>query len=67
MHVVLVSLLTQLHVDACLQETDVDQEEVECIVANLIHQQFIKGYIAHKQQVLVVSKKDPFPSVQKRE
>jgi hypothetical protein len=49
-----------------VQESEVDQEEVECIVANLIHQQFIKGYIAHKQQVLVVSKKEPFPSIQKK-
>ncbi len=42
---------------------DVDLEEVECIVANLIFQKQIKGYIAHEKKILVVSKTDAFPSV----
>jgi hypothetical protein len=43
---------------------DVDLDEVECIVANLIFRKFIKGYISHKNRVLVLSKADPFPSLQ---
>ena len=36
-------------------------DEAECIVANLIHKKYIKGYISHAQRKLVVSKKDAFP------
>lgn len=36
-------------------------EEVECIVANLIYQNRIKGYISHEKKFLIVSKSDPFP------
>ena len=42
---------------------DVDVDEVECIVANLIFRKFIKGYISHKNRVVVLSKIDPFPSL----
>jgi hypothetical protein len=34
--------------------------QVECMLANLIHQGLVKGYIAHKQQVVVLKKDDPF-------
>lgn len=30
------------------------------MLANLIHQGMVKGYIAHKQQVVVLKKDDPF-------
>ncbi len=30
-------------------------------MANLIYRKYIKGYIAYKQQVLVLSKVDAFP------
>lgn len=40
---------------------EVPVEEVQCIIANLIDKNFIKGYISHSYQKLVVSKKDPFP------
>eukprot|EP00041_Stephanoeca_diplocostata_P000710 m.16337 g.16337 ORF g.16337 m.16337 type:complete len:399 (-) comp10954_c0_seq2:2165-3361(-) len=46
-----------------MQESDVDIDEIECIVANLIHQKYIKGYISHGQRKLVVSKKEPFPNL----
>ena len=36
--------------------------EVECVVANLIYRGYVKGYISHQKAVLVVSKKDPFPT-----
>jgi hypothetical protein len=37
-----------------------DLDELECILANLIFQGSIKGYIAHKKCV-IFSKTDPFP------
>ena len=42
---------------------DVDDEELECIVANLIAEKKIKGYLSHQHQKLVISKKDPFPAL----
>uniref|UniRef100_A0A7S2B8S3 PCI domain-containing protein n=1 Tax=Octactis speculum TaxID=3111310 RepID=A0A7S2B8S3_9STRA len=36
-------------------------DEIECIIANLIFKGYIKGYISHKQRVLVLSKNQPFP------
>lgn len=40
-----------------------DEDDVECAVANLIHKKYVKGYISHKNQMLVLSKADPFPAV----
>ena len=37
-------------------------DEIECIVANLIFQGKVKGYISHQKRVVVVSKADPFPT-----
>ena len=36
-------------------------EELECIVAGLIYSRFVKGYISHSKQTLVLSKINPFP------
>ena len=40
---------------------EIPVEEVQCIIANLIDKNYVKGYISHSHQKLVVSKKDPFP------
>jgi hypothetical protein len=40
----------------------IDLDEVECIVANLIFRGFIRGYLSHAKRVLVLSKRDPFPT-----
>ncbi|KAI4379536.1 hypothetical protein MLD38_005817 [Melastoma candidum] len=42
-------------------EIDMDLDEVECIVAILIHRNLVKGYFAHKSKFVVLSKQDPFP------
>lgn len=42
---------------------DTDLDEVECIVANMVYRKYIKGYISHKNAVIVLSKKDPFPKL----
>ena len=46
-------------IDAMLDDVDID--EVECVVSNLIFRKFVKGYISHKNRVVVLSKADPFP------
>lgn len=42
-------------------QTDVDSDETQCIVANLIYDGKIKGYISYQHKKLVVSKANPFP------
>lgn len=42
-------------------EHDIDMDEVHCIVANLIYDGKIKGYISYQHNKLVVSKQNPFP------
>lgn len=42
-------------------QTDVDSYETQCIVANLIYEGKIKGYISYQHNKLVVSKQNAFP------
>lgn len=44
-------------------EEDLTMDETHCIVANLIYEGRIKGYISHQHNKLVVSKQNPFPNV----
>jgi len=41
-----------------------DEDEVECMLANMIYKGYIRGYISHEKRVLVLSQKDPFPSLE---
>lgn len=34
------------------QQSEVEADEVECVVANLIARKYVKGYISHKAQVV---------------
>ncbi|KXJ23153.1 PCI domain-containing protein 2 [Exaiptasia diaphana] len=47
----------------CMQVEDIDIIEIQCIVANLIYMGYIKGYISHQHQKLVVSKQNAFPAL----
>jgi len=42
-------------------ERDVDDDEMQCILANLIYEDKIKGYISYQHKKLVVSKANAFP------
>lgn len=42
---------------------DIDNDETACIIANLIYENKIKGYISHQHQKLVVSKQNAFPKL----
>ena len=67
--VALIMKTHQIPVDAFLyalrmmKVDDIDQDETQCIIANLINEGKIKGYISHQHQKVVVSKKDAFPSL----
>jgi hypothetical protein len=41
---------------------DSDLDEIECVVANLIFRNQVKGYISHQKRFLIVSTTGPFPS-----
>jgi len=41
-------------------------EEAECYVANMIYRGFMKGYISHEKQMVVLSNVNPFPRVADR-
>lgn len=41
----------------------VDMDETVCLVANLIYDGKIKGYISHQHKKLVISKQNPFPKL----
>ncbi|KAG0301635.1 COP9 signalosome (CSN) subunit [Dissophora globulifera] len=41
-----------------------DEDEVECMLANMIYKGYIRGYISHEKRVLVLSQKDPFPGLE---
>ncbi len=42
---------------------DIDMDETHCIVANLICDGQIRGYISHQHQVVVVAKQNAFPKI----
>lgn len=44
-------------------ESKITMDETHCIVANLIYEGKIKGYISHQHNKLVVSKQIPFPAL----
>ncbi|XP_006813509.1 PCI domain-containing protein 2-like [Saccoglossus kowalevskii] len=47
-----------------MQIDDIDSDEVQCILANLIYQGYIRGYISYQFQKLVISKQNAFPPPQ---
>ncbi|CAJ2499834.1 Uu.00g026870.m01.CDS01 [Anthostomella pinea] len=40
---------------------DIDADEVECLMANMIYKNLMKGYIAHERGFVVLSKNGAFP------
>ena len=45
---------------------DVSLEEAECFVANQIYKGFMKGYISHEKQMVVLSAMNAFPRLADR-
>lgn len=45
--------------------TEIELDEIECVLCNLIHQGLVKGYISHQHRKLVVSKGVAFPPMHK--
>ncbi|KAI0722733.1 hypothetical protein C8Q76DRAFT_835904 [Earliella scabrosa] len=45
---------------------DMASEEAECLVANMIYKGFMRGYISHEKQMVVLAKTDAFPRLAER-
>ncbi|EGD81594.1 hypothetical protein PTSG_02309 [Salpingoeca rosetta] len=63
---------TQIHLRVfhqalqCIGMEDVDMDETECIMANLIHHLYVRGYISFQKKIVVFSAELPFPPVGSR-
>lgn len=42
-------------------QEEMTAEEAECLVANMIYKGFMRGYISHEKQMVVIAKTDAFP------
>ena len=42
-------------------DSNLDLDEVECLLANLIHIGLVRGYISHESRLMVLSKQGAFP------
>lgn len=45
---------------------DVSVEEAECLVANMIYKGYIRGYISHEKQMVVLANKNAYPRLRDR-
>lgn len=45
---------------------EVSSEEAECLVANMIYKGYMRGYISHEKQMVVLSNTIPFPRLADR-
>ena len=54
------------HCGIRVADLQVDSEEVECYLANMIYKGFIRGYISHEKQTVVLAATGAFPRVADR-
>ena len=45
---------------------DVSSEEAECLVANMIYKGYMRGYISHEKQMVVLANTNAFPRLADR-
>ena len=54
------------HAALTIAVEDMPEEEAECLVANMIYKGFMRGYISHEKQMVVLAKTDAFPRLAHR-
>lgn len=54
---------TALDLNGLVGDDAIDADELECILATLISQRYMQGYIAHKAGKVVVDRNTPFPKL----
>jgi hypothetical protein len=54
------------HAALSISGMEVPLEEAECLLANQIYKGFMKGYISHEKQMVVLSNVNAFPRLADR-
>ena len=54
------------HAALAISGMELPVEEVECLLANQIYKGFMKGYISHEKQMVVLSNVNAFPKLSER-
>ncbi|KAJ3736189.1 hypothetical protein DFJ43DRAFT_707720 [Lentinula guzmanii] len=58
--------ISMFHCSLRISGMDVDQEEAECLVANMIYKGFMRGYISHEKHMVVLAMTNAFPRLAER-
>jgi len=58
--------IAMFHSALSISGIEVSKEEAECLVANMIYRNFIRGYISHEKQMVVLASTNTFPRVADR-
>lgn len=58
--------ISMFHTALKISGNDVSVEEAECLVANQIYKNFIRGYISHEKQMVVLASVNTFPRLADR-
>lgn len=59
--------ISMFHMGLKIAGIDMDVDEAECYVANMIYKGFIRGYISHEKQMVVLAATNSFPRVADRQ
>ncbi|KAK4537035.1 hypothetical protein CDCA_CDCA10G3060 [Cyanidium caldarium] len=57
---------TRIALEACrcgMLDAEMELDEVECVLANLIYQGYVRGYLSHEKRYLVLSAQNAFPRI----
>jgi hypothetical protein len=55
--------ISLFHIALRISGQDIPEEEAECLVANQIYRNFLRGYISHEKQMVVLASSNTFPKV----
>ncbi|KZT29377.1 hypothetical protein NEOLEDRAFT_1128102 [Neolentinus lepideus HHB14362 ss-1] len=58
--------ISMFHCALQISGIDVIQEEAECLLANMIYKGFMRGYISHEKQMVVLANTNAFPRLADR-
>ncbi|KAI0638471.1 hypothetical protein C8Q77DRAFT_1091300 [Trametes polyzona] len=53
--------VSMFHAGLQLADSEITSDEAECLVANMIFKGFIRGYISHEKQMVVLANTNAFP------
>ncbi|EMD40529.1 hypothetical protein CERSUDRAFT_111125 [Gelatoporia subvermispora B] len=58
--------ISLFHASLNIAGMDVSQEEAECLVANMVYRGYMRGYISHEKQMVVLANTNAFPRLADR-